>query len=74
MPNLATFRSGTNALTAIEIVGGSVGSPVVIRGVGNPENNVVANIGTLYLRSDDNTESTLYIKESGVGNTGWVAK
>lgn len=74
MPNLATFRSGTNALTAIEIVGGSVGSPVVIRGVGNPENNVVANIGTLYLRSDDNTESTLYVKESGVGNTGWVAK
>lgn len=46
----------------------------VLRGAGSPESNVVAPIGTLYLRSDGGAGTTLYVKESGTGNTGWVAK
>lgn len=43
-------------------------------GAGSPEGVVVANIGQLYTRTDGSTSTTLYIKESGTGNTGWVAK
>jgi hypothetical protein len=35
---------------------------------------VTAGIGSLYLRRDGGAGTTLYIKESGTGNTGWVAK
>jgi hypothetical protein len=47
----------------------------IIWGKGSPEGVVKAAVGSLYLRSDGGSGSTLYIKESG-GNTanGWVAK
>ncbi len=43
-------------------------------GAGSPEGVVDAAIGSLYLRTDGGVGTTLYIKESGTGNTGWVAK
>lgn len=44
-------------------------------GAGSPLNVVVANVGSLYLRTDGGTNTTLYVKESGDGaSTGWVAK
>lgn len=46
----------------------------VLAGVGDPEGVLTAAVGTLFLRSDGGADTTLYVKESGVGNTGWVAK
>ncbi len=46
----------------------------VITGFGSPEGVVTAPVGTLYLRLNGGAGTTLYVKESGVGNTGWVAK
>lgn len=46
----------------------------VRRGTGTPEGVVTAGIGSLFLRTDGGTSTTLYVKESGTGNTGWVAK
>lgn len=43
-------------------------------GAGSPENVVLAPVGSLYSRTNGGAGTTLYIKESGVGNTGWVAK
>jgi polygalacturonase len=43
-------------------------------GTGTPEGNVVSGIGAIYYRQDGGAGTTLYIKESGTGNTGWVAK
>ncbi len=43
-------------------------------GVGTPEGKVTAPVGSLYRRADGGAGSTLYIKESGTGTTGWVAK
>lgn len=43
-------------------------------GTGSPEGSVTAPVGTLYTRTDGGTNTTLYVKESGTGNTGWVAK
>lgn len=46
----------------------------VIKGAGDPEGVVTAAVGALYVRTDGGVDSTLYVKESGVDNTGWVAK
>jgi hypothetical protein len=43
-------------------------------GTGTPEAAVTAPIGSLYTRTDGGAGTTLYVKESGTGNTGWVAK
>jgi hypothetical protein len=43
-------------------------------GSGTPEGNITAPVGSLYTRTDGGTSTTLYIKESGSGNTGWIAK
>jgi hypothetical protein len=43
-------------------------------GSGSPEGAVSASRGSLYVRTDGGTGTTLYVKESGTGNTGWAAK
>lgn len=43
-------------------------------GIGSPESVVSAPVGSLYTRTDGGTNTTLYVKESGTGSTGWVAK
>lgn len=45
-----------------------------IMGNGTPEAAVAAPVGSLYRRLDGGASTTLYVKESGTGNTGWVAK
>jgi hypothetical protein len=35
---------------------------------------VSARVGSLYLRTDGGATTTLYVKTSGTGNTGWTAK
>lgn len=43
-------------------------------GAATPEAAVTAPVGSLYLRTDGSTSTTLYVKTSGAGNTGWTAK
>ena len=45
----------------------------VMVGTGSPEGVVTASPGAEYRRTDGGVGTTLYIKESGTGNTGWVA-
>lgn len=49
-------------------------SSVVRSVVGTPEGAVTAPVGSIVTRSDGGANTTLYVKESGSGNTGWVAK
>lgn len=53
---------------------GDVDDPSIYSGSGSPEGEVSAPPGSLYLRRDGGAGSALYVKESGTGNTGWVAK
>lgn len=46
----------------------------IYKGYGTPESQITAGIGSLYQRLDGGTSTTLYVKESGTGATGWVAK
>ena len=43
-------------------------------GAGSPEGSITAGKGSLYQRTDGGANTSLYVKESGTGNTGWVAK
>jgi len=53
--------------------GGNLTSSNIKRGSGTPEGAVVGAIGDIYQRTNGSTGTTIYIKESGTGNTGWVA-
>lgn len=55
-------------------MGDSQTTPTIRSGSGSPEGVVAARIGSLYLRTDGGAATTLYVKESGTGMTGWVAK
>jgi hypothetical protein len=57
----------------------SHGSPAgsaygIYSGTGTPEGAVTAPVGSLFRRTDGGAGTTLYVKESGAGNTGWVGK
>lgn len=43
-------------------------------GDGTPEGVVAASRGSTYRRRDGGAGTTFYVKESGTGNIGWVAK
>jgi hypothetical protein len=50
------------------------GSVQLISDSGTPEGAYDAPVGSIYLRTDGSTSTTLYVKTSGSGNTGWTAK
>lgn len=50
------------------------GGAAVYSGTGSPEGVVTASVGSTFRRRDGGTTTTFYVKESGTGNTGWVAK
>lgn len=43
-------------------------------GSGSPEGVVSAGIGSTYHRTDGTAGQCFYVKETGTGNTGWIAK
>lgn len=47
---------------------------MILSGTGTPESAVTAPVGSIFLRTDGGANTTLYVKESGSGNTGWAAK
>jgi len=66
-------------LTAQALVGayvqtGLTGSVRWYSGTGTPEGVVTATVGSLFSRTDGGATTTLYVKTSGAGNTGWTAK
>lgn len=77
---LFTFIDGAGTAGKIEVDGSQhcryYVTPTVFHtgGSGTPEGNVTAPIGSLYSRSDGGAGTSLYVKESGSGNTGWAAK
>lgn len=46
----------------------------ILRGSGSPEGVVSATPGALYTNTSGGASTTLYVKESGTGAFGWVAK
>ena len=61
--------------THLNLTGGTGTSQAFIKaGANTPEGAFTAPVGSLYLRTNGGAGTTLYVKETGAGNTGWVAK
>lgn len=52
----------------------TTGAPEWYNGTGSPEGVVTGTRGAIYTRTDGGSGTTLYVKESASGNTGWAAK
>ena len=50
------------------------GAPIWTSGAGSPNGNVTAPVGSLYTDTSGGATTTLYVKESGTGSAGWIAK
>jgi len=68
----------TRARGGLEVTGplysGSTSGPTWTSGAGSPEGVVAGPVGSMYSRTDGGPGTTLYVKEQGTGNRGWVAK
>lgn len=73
--NGATLRTtmSSNGSTGFMHIAANGGS-FIASGAGSPEGAITAPVGSLWMRSDGGAGTTLYVKETGSGNTGWVAK
>ena len=67
------FTNGVVELTE-KLRFGSLGSPFDTSGSGTPEGTLSAPVGSTYRRTDGGAGTSFYVKESGTGNTGWIAK
>lgn len=54
-------------------VAGDTDTVRVYQGFGTPEGVITAGIGSIFQRLDGGAGTTLYVKESGTGATGWIA-
>lgn len=66
------FATGTAAASQYQLASDTTRN--IRWGIGTPEGNIVAGVASLYLRADGGAGTTLYVKESGSGNVGWIAK
>ncbi len=67
----ATVLGSTLQVETTIRVGGATG-PLILSGAGAPA--VSAPVGSIYQRTDGGANTSLYVKESGTGTSGWVAK
>jgi hypothetical protein len=54
-------------------VGAASIAPRLVSGNDTPEGAVAAKVGSVFLRMNGAAGTSLYVKETGTGNTGWVA-
>lgn len=66
--------SSVPVVAAAGVRQGSSTGPLWTSGSGTPEAAVTAPVGSLFSRTDGGASTSFYVKESGSGNTGWVAK
>jgi hypothetical protein len=71
--NLGTGTYPWAIVSTDQVTMGGTG-PRILFGSGSPEGAVSAPVGSIYMRSDGGAGTSFYVKESGTGNTGWVAK
>jgi hypothetical protein len=53
---------------------GAEDTAFIAHGTGSPEDNLSATVGSTFHRTDGGASTSFYVKESGTGNTGWIAK
>lgn len=71
--NLGQSDKRWNTAFVREIRGGD-GTPRIVWGTGSPEGAITGPVASIFMRLDGGATTTLYVKTSGTGNTGWTAK
>jgi hypothetical protein len=71
LANGPRYYSGTSSFSGPEY---GVAGPRDLAGSGTPEGVISAPVGSTYRRTNGGAGTSFYVKESGTGNTGWVAK
>ncbi len=78
------FPSSFSAENTFDKTGGTLTGTLVVQapivfttafiraGNGIPEGSITANVASIWIREDGSGTSTLYVKKTGSGNTGWV--
>ena len=64
------YRDVLGVPTWVDIIGPDV---LFFSGTGTPEGAVAAEVSSLFHRTDGGSGTSVYIKESGSGDTGWAA-
>jgi hypothetical protein len=72
--NIQEWNNKSAARAAYVSPDGAMSSLYQRFGSGTPEGVVTAPVGAVYHRTDGGAATSFYVKESGSGNTGWVAK
>lgn len=67
-----TGNDGVVNIAGDLVVTGTITLTNLIQGAGSPEGAVVASVSTIYQRTDGAAGNSVYFKQDGVGNTGWV--
>lgn len=69
------LRASAGVLQVTDAAGGygEISSKYLASGTGSPETVLAKPVGAIYRRTDGGAGTTIYIKESGTGNTGWIA-
>ena len=75
LSGLEDFSQGNAAFSRSTSTGGtqSLSSVPLFAGTGSPESVVTAPVGCIYFRRDGGAGTSIYVKESGTGSTGWIA-
>lgn len=68
-----TLTHSSGLLTASGPIAVSATAAAIYSGSGSPESVVTAAAGSIYLNTAGGTDTSLYTKGSGAGNTGWIA-
>jgi hypothetical protein len=71
---LTTPNIGVATGTSLSVTGSvTIGTASILSGTGSPESVVSAPVGSIFMRTDGGTNTSVYRKETGSGNTGWIA-
>lgn len=62
------------AIFARQLFFGTTGTQRLLTGTGSPEGGTSAPVGSIYMNLSGGAGTTMYVKETGTGNTGWAAK
>jgi hypothetical protein len=71
--NRLDLTNGSTGLGSLKLSRVLLDTIQILKGAGSPEGSITAPKGSLYLNLSGGAGTSYYVKESGSGNTGWVA-
>lgn len=71
--NRLDLTNGSTGLSSLRLSRLLLDTIQILKGSGSPEASITAPKGSIYVNINGGPGTTMYLKETGVGNTGWVS-